>query len=109
MIAMKNVLTHISKRKLLGWLAAVLLVGIAVIILAFSQARGSGGELEYATLVKGTLIQTVEAPGNARARQSAELTWKTTGIVGEVAIHTGQPVESGQALINLEKNHYLPV
>ncbi len=68
------------------------------------QPRGAGADLEYATVVRGSQIQSAEASGWVRAEQSAELGWKTSGIIGEVMVSAGEHVEAGQTLSILERN-----
>ena len=60
--------------------------------------------MEYATVVRGNLTQLAQASGWVRAEQSAELTWKAAGIVGEVMVREGEPVAAGQALTSLTRN-----
>lgn len=101
---MKNLLKVIAKRKMALGLIAVILVGIAIATLGMIRARGANGELTYGPVGRGNLIQTIEATGRVRAQQSAELEWKTSGTVGQVAISVGQQVDAGQVLVSLEKN-----
>jgi len=100
----KNYLQVISRRKIILGLIAILLVGIAIVTLGLIRARGANGELAYATVSRGKLVQTIEANGRVRAQQSAELDWKTSGTVGNVDTSIGEQVEVGQVLISLEKN-----
>jgi HlyD family secretion protein len=100
----KNYWKDNSKRKWLFGLAAAILVVVAIAALGLIRAQGASSDLEYATITRGNLAQTVEAIGMVRARQSAELKWKTSGTVENAMITPGQQVTAGQVLISLEKN-----
>ncbi len=103
----KNVnsfLQRISKRKYFLPIAVLAGIGILVLVVMLLQPRGAGADLKYATVVRGSLTQSAEASGWVRAEQSAELTWKTSGIIEDVLVSSGEHVEAGQALSILERD-----
>ena len=66
------------------------------------QANNANPEtLETYEVQKGTLSATVSATGTVRSNQSAFITWQTSGMIGEVNVALGDPVERGQVLANL--------
>lgn len=80
-----------------GLLAAGILVGRAVAL----AGRGSE-EIEMLTLEREPLDISVQADGVITANQSADLSWKTSGTVAQVAVEVGQAVEAGDVLAELE-------
>lgn len=58
-------------------------------------------ELEIITVDVGTLSATISATGTVRSNQTAELTWQTSGTVGDVLVSLGDQVESEQKLAEL--------
>lgn len=97
-----NLLQRISKRKF--FLPIVALAGVFLLGVVLLRGRDTGTDLEYATVVRGNLTQSAEASGWVRAAQSAELAWKTSGIIGEVLVNAGEHVEAGQVLTKLARN-----
>jgi HlyD family secretion protein len=93
-----------SRRKTSMSLIAVAVLAIAVLAVSLLQARGASADLQYETIVRGDLTQWVEASGQVRAQQSAELVWKTSGTVGSTAVEAGQQVEAGQVLVAIERS-----
>lgn len=63
-----------------------------------AQASYETVELEI-----GSLTSTIGATGTVRSKQSADLTWKTSGTVGNVHAFVGDQVESGEILSELEQ------
>jgi HlyD family secretion protein len=58
---------------------------------------------ETTAVVDGTLTSTIGATGTVRSKQSADLTWKTTGTVGSVSVSVGDLIEQEQVLAELEQ------
>ena len=58
---------------------------------------------ETVAVENGSLVSTISATGAVRSRQTADLTWKTTGTVGAVNVAVGDQVESGEVLAELEQ------
>ena len=89
---------------------------IAVIVIAVLAASGYFGYTYYSqiqqaqtlaayqttVIAKGNLTATIGATGTVRARQSAVLTWQTTGTVGDVGVAEGELVQAGQVLAGLQ-------
>jgi len=50
---------------------------------------------------RGELIAMIGATGQVRSKQNAQLTWKTSGTVGEIYFAVGDPVKAGDKLADL--------
>jgi HlyD family secretion protein len=60
--------------------------------------------IQTITVSRGSLSSTLSASGNTRSRQSATITWQTSGKVGELAAGQGELVEEDQVLAALDAN-----
>lgn len=111
--------TRIPKRLLLATVAALAVAGVVVLIgvgvvtapdlAERAQARdAAGGAGQRTSLVRvrdATLtpfIDTVEAVGTARARQSVDIVALSAGRVAEVAFRAGDRVKAGDLLLQLD-------
>ncbi|RLD06246.1 MAG: hypothetical protein DRI56_08295 [Chloroflexota bacterium] len=89
------------------------IVGAVVIILAsvagFFVIRGNQQKADvranYQTerVELGELVSIIGATGNVRARQSAVISWKTSGTVEDVTLELGDTVSAGELLASLEQ------
>ena len=59
--------------------------------------------LQTVTVEEGTLVATIGATGRVRSNQSAQLVWKTSGTVGQVAVKVGDSVSGDMELAYLEQ------
>lgn len=87
------------------WILLFVLVALAGGYFAL-QARmrsESAGFWQTARLERGMLTATIGATGTVRARQSATLSWQTSGTVESVYVHLGDFVAAGQVLAILSK------
>lgn len=80
----------------------VIIAGLAAFI--FTRSRG-GTETIYQTtpVTRGNLVASIGATGSVRARQSAVLTWQTSGIVEAVNVDVGAHVIHDDVLASLDK------
>ncbi|MCC6261443.1 MAG: efflux RND transporter periplasmic adaptor subunit [Anaerolineales bacterium] len=80
---------------------------IGVIVIAALFAVFNQGEApetyQTAKAERGDLAAVVGATGTVRAKQSAVLTWSTTGTVGAVNAEVGQQIARGDILASLDK------
>jgi len=67
------------------------------------QQASAAENLQTETAGRGQLISTIGATGLVRSSQSAILTWKTTGTVGEVSVNIDDPVKAGDRLAELQQ------
>jgi len=89
-------------------IAAIAVTVLVVLIGMYFLWRGQAGNNAIAAwqtsrLERGTLTATIGATGSVRARQSAVLTWQTSGTVESVYAHVGDYVTAGQVLATLAK------
>ncbi len=77
-------------------------VVIAVLFAAFNQGEAPE-TYQTAKAERGDLAAVVGATGTVRAKQSAVLTWSTTGTVGAVNAEVGQQIARGDILASLDK------
>jgi HlyD family secretion protein len=99
---MKQFFSKISRRTwiIVGVAAAILLVAVF-----FFTRNGSkqATTFETAPAEYGSLVATVGATGSVRAKQSAVLTWWTTGVVDKVNATVGDSVSRKDVLASLDK------
>ncbi len=69
---------------------------------AINQAAASSN-FQTVGANRGDLTATVGATGTVRVNQTAISTWRTSGIVGQVAVEVGDRVSSGQILAELKQ------
>ena len=91
------------------------IIGIAAILLgvigyfaigAYNRLQDSDtAQAAYETIEieNGSLVSTISATGTVRSKQSADLSWKTSGTVSEVNAAVGDQVELGEMLAALEQ------
>jgi len=93
-----------TKKKLAFGVTAV---GLALIVLLgvfiFSSNSGKSNSTTYSTvkIIRGNILQTVDAVGNLEAVPSAVLNWKASGVVGSVNVKIGDRVKEGDVLATL--------
>lgn len=91
------------KRKNILWLIGILvLAGLAVAYYFNQNARNAESQYQTVVAEKGDLLAVVGATGSVRARQSAQLTWQTTGTVKNVNVKLGDSVSAGDELASLD-------
>jgi HlyD family secretion protein len=66
-----------------------------------AQQASTIENLQTETAGRGQLISTIGATGQVRSSQSAVLSWKTTGTVGDVLVTVNDPVKAGDKLAEL--------
>jgi HlyD family secretion protein len=91
-----------NKRNLFIALGLVVVAGIAIFLYVRSTAS-TNSIYQTTPAEKGNLQATVGATGTVRARQSALLTWQTTGTVEDVRVQVGDSVTANQALATLQE------
>lgn len=89
------------------WIITILVIAvIAGSFFSFRYYRQQQQAVEAANLQTvaaemGSLTATVGATGIVRAKQTALLTWQTSGTVGEVLVSLGEKVEANQVLARI--------
>jgi HlyD family secretion protein len=85
------------------WLPVVALAGVAVLGTSVVLVR-SGEDataVQVAEVVRTSVTEVVEAPGNVAARATATLTAPADAVVEAVLVQDGEPVTTGQVLVRL--------
>lgn len=88
------------------WLLAAALLLLAAAAYAgytrLSQTAASPPKLQTVEVTKGTVAATVTSTGSVAARTTAQLAFRTSGRVEQVAVSVGDQVKQGQLLAKLE-------
>ncbi len=67
-----------------------------------AAAQSSEAEIQTVQVERGTLTASISAAGTIAVPQSASLVWGTTGVVGRVPVAVGDPVKTGDVLMELD-------
>ncbi|PKN98628.1 MAG: hypothetical protein CVU43_15925 [Chloroflexi bacterium HGW-Chloroflexi-5] len=67
-----------------------------------SNANSSAVSVETALVNEASVTNTIESSGAVAAKQIVKLSWATSGIVEEIAVHNGDTVTSGMQLMSLD-------
>lgn len=78
------------------------IVVVAVIVVLVRPFQPAGGQVETATVTRGSLEATVELAGSVTPRDSRSLGFGTVGTVASVAVRAGDTVRAGQVLASLD-------
>ena len=99
----ETLINFYKARKTLVWIGGGFLV-LAVILLVVFIPRKSpiDANVQYAEVVRGSIMTSIEEVGFVGAQPSAALQWKANGIVGTYSIQVGDTVEKGEVLMELE-------
>ncbi|MGE5220809.1 MAG: efflux RND transporter periplasmic adaptor subunit [Omnitrophica WOR_2 bacterium] len=99
-----------SRAKVIAGIVVLLLIVGGFLGFRYLRARAqspTSNNQQTATVTRGNVASTVAASGTVRPRQTANLSWKTTGVVGTVNVTIGEQVKKGQVLASLDPG-YLP-
>ena len=80
---------------------AVILIVLAAVFFAMRNAGSEQTQFQTVKVERGELLATVGATGTVRARQTAILTWSTSGTVAEVTASIGDLVPADAVLASL--------
>jgi HlyD family secretion protein len=99
---MKKIFSKFSRRT---WIITGVVAAIVLVAIFFFTRNGSQQATLFQTapIERGSLVATVGATGSVRARQSAVLTWWTTGVVDKVNVDVGDRVSRTDVLASLDK------
>ncbi len=93
------------KKRILFLIMGAALLGVGYLAYGmFSRgqaARAAQTNQQTAAVQRGTLVAQIGASGTVRSNQSAQLTWQTSGLVGEVKVVEGDRVSAGMELASL--------
>lgn len=80
---------------------AVILIVLAAVFFAMRNAGNQETQFQTVKVERGELLATVGATGTVRARQTAILTWSTSGTVADVTASIGDLVPAEAVLASL--------
>lgn len=99
---MERIQSILENKKMLAVAGALALLAVALAFALPGVSAQSGYETE--ALARRDLTVAIKADGTARARQSASLAWKTSGVVEKVNVQAGEKVTAGETLAVLARN-----
>ncbi|MAT43599.1 MAG: hypothetical protein CL609_14775 [Anaerolineaceae bacterium] len=90
----------------------IVIVVIAILVGGFfglqeirkNNAAKAAGNFQTETVSRGNLIAIVGGTGIVRSNQSAQLSWQTSGQIGEINVDLDDLVQEDDLLATLEKN-----
>jgi len=94
------------KEKKIRWIG-LLAVTLLIVWVVWTNTRSHSAlnsNFQTAKVERGDLVAIVGATGIVEARQTAVLTWQTTGRVSNVFVEIGDQVEAGDILAELADN-----
>ncbi len=95
-----------SRRKLVGYVALILVVAIAATIAFYSiyqsPSAASTGVARTVTVTRGTVQSSVSASGNTSAVTSADEDFDNSGTLTAVNVAVGDKVTAGQVLATID-------
>jgi HlyD family secretion protein len=99
---MKQFFSKFSRRTwiIIGIIVTILLVAV---ILFIRNSNKQTTTFQTTPVERGSLVASVGATGSVRAKQSAVLTWWTTGVVEKVNVGVGDRVSRTEVLASLDK------
>lgn len=80
----------------------ILIIGILGLALASCAGQTSAATTATATVTRGELIQSVSGSGQVKPAQDTSLNFSTSGIVAQVLVKEGQPVQQGATLAKID-------
>jgi len=99
---MKQFFTKLSRRTwIIIGVAAVIVV--AVIFINSRAGNNTAAVYQTTTASRGNLVAIIGATGTVRAKQTAVMTWQTTGTVENVNVKVGDSVPADFVMANLAK------
>lgn len=93
----------IRKKIFIAIMITVVLAGGWFAVRALQEGNSTLlADLQREIVSRGDLDVTVQADGVVQSNQSAELTWRTSGTVGQVNVNPGDKVNGGDMLASLK-------
>ncbi|MDO9509895.1 MAG: efflux RND transporter periplasmic adaptor subunit [Candidatus Magasanikbacteria bacterium] len=81
----------------------IVIVGLIVAFVAYAQFKKPiGPEYNTVKVMRGDLIQTVDATGKIESSEDLKLNFEMSGTVGKILVKEGEEVKKGQILAELK-------
>jgi|SRR5271157_652455 len=102
---MKKLIDWLKGIKTRTWIilgVVVLVIVIGAVLRARGQSQAQAALYQTQAAARGSLIASVGATGTVRARQTATLSWQSTGTIAAVNVQPGDQVKTGDILAALD-------
>ena len=95
---------YASKKKLvlIGGGVLVLVIAAAIFFTARSTSASQDTTVQYVSVTKGSLTESIDVVGTLEAQPMVELAWESGGIVSAFNLKTGDKVSKDDLLLTLE-------
>lgn len=91
-------LDFIKKRK-----KPIIIIAATLVIIIFVVSKiNSNGDAETTSPIVGDLVRTVKISGKVTPKESADLSFETSGTVVSISKQVGQPVKRGDLLVRID-------
>ncbi|MGB4595496.1 MAG: efflux RND transporter periplasmic adaptor subunit [Anaerolineaceae bacterium] len=94
-------------RRWITWLLIIAIIVGGFFYLQYQRrvdAEKTLASLDTVSLARETLLSTISGTGTVLAKQTATLTWQTSGSIGQVMVKAGDTVAKGDILMSLDEN-----
>jgi HlyD family secretion protein len=100
---MNETVRRSRKRRVLALSAAGLVILVGIVVAATSRSGQEVDPSKLAAVERGDLARSVVATGKIQPRAKVEVKSKASGIVQKLLVDYGDPVRTGQVLVELDK------
>ena len=100
-----NKKSFVATHKKAIWISGGVLLALILVLTVVlpNLTRGSMNfAMETETVVRGSIVETVDTYGILEAQPSVTLRWKSDGVVGDFDFEIGDTVEEGDTLLELD-------
>ncbi len=82
---------------------AIVIVGLIVAFVAYGRFKApTGPQYDTVKVMRGDLVQTVDATGKIESSEDLKLNFEMSGTVGRILVNEGEEVKAGQILAELK-------
>ncbi len=80
----------------------IVIIGLIVAFVAYGKFKApTGPEYDMTKVMRGDLIQTVDATGKIESSEDLKLNFETPGTIAKILVKEGEKVKAGQILVEL--------
>jgi len=81
----------------------IIVVGLIVALVAYGRFKApTGPQYDTVKVMRGDLVQTVDATGKIESSQDLKLNFEMSGTVGKIFVKEGEEIKAGQILAELK-------
>ncbi len=82
---------------------AIVIVGVIIAFIAYGRFKiPAGPQYETVKVMRGDLVQSVDATGNIESAQDLLLNFEMSGTIGQILVKEGEVVKAGKILAELK-------